>query len=229
MTTLRIAIVSLCLSLTLTLLVGSALADRGRYWDDTPPARGAKKGYVLDNRHHHNRYYPRAGYTTQSLPVNHLVVPFHKQRYHFYDGTWYLPSGAFFSVVLPPIGLTIPVLPRYYTTIWIGSVPYYYAAGTYYSWLPERRTYVVVEPPPTQDVVEETDVTEQLFIYPKDGQSEEQQATDRYECHSWAVKQTGFDPTMPGGNVPEAENANKRASYNRATKACLEARGYSVR
>lgn len=33
------------------------------------------------------------------------------------------------------------------------------------------------------------------FIYPSKGQSQDQQNRDRYECHSWAVSQTGFDPT----------------------------------
>lgn len=33
------------------------------------------------------------------------------------------------------------------------------------------------------------------FIYPKAGQSEQQQSKDRYECHEWAVSQTGFDPS----------------------------------
>ncbi len=35
---------------------------------------------------------------------------------------------------------------------------------------------------------------QQLFIYPTKGQSPEQQNRDRYECHTWAVQQTGFDP-----------------------------------
>ena len=35
------------------------------------------------------------------------------------------------------------------------------------------------------------------YIYPSKGQSPEQQNRDRYECHTWAVQQTGFDPTMP--------------------------------
>ncbi len=34
-----------------------------------------------------------------------------------------------------------------------------------------------------------------LFVYPSQGQSQEQQSRDRYECHIWAVQQTGFDPT----------------------------------
>lgn len=34
-----------------------------------------------------------------------------------------------------------------------------------------------------------------IFIYPAQGQSQSQLDKDRYECHSWAVQQTGFDPT----------------------------------
>ena len=37
--------------------------------------------------------------------------------------------------------------------------------------------------------------TGNMFIYPAKGQSQAQQNQDRYECHSWAVHQTGFDPT----------------------------------
>jgi len=38
---------------------------------------------------------------------------------------------------------------------------------------------------------------QQMFIYPDKGQSPEQQSRDRFECHTWAVQQTGFDPTAP--------------------------------
>lgn len=34
-----------------------------------------------------------------------------------------------------------------------------------------------------------------LYIYPKNGQSEKLQKRDRYECHVWAADQTGFDPS----------------------------------
>lgn len=37
----------------------------------------------------------------------------------------------------------------------------------------------------------------QQYVYPAKGQSAEQQKKDEYECHQWAVKQTGFDPTKP--------------------------------
>jgi YMGG-like Gly-zipper len=36
-----------------------------------------------------------------------------------------------------------------------------------------------------------------LLIYPAKGQSTEQLEKDRYECHRWAVGQSGFDPSKP--------------------------------
>jgi hypothetical protein len=35
-----------------------------------------------------------------------------------------------------------------------------------------------------------------VYFYPMQDQSEEQQDRDRYDCHVWAVKQTGFDPSQ---------------------------------
>jgi opacity protein-like surface antigen len=68
-----------------------------------------------------------------------------------------------------------------------------------------------------------------LLIYPKNGQSQEQQSADRYACHSWAQGQTGFDPTEPNSAASRSELAARRSDYRRAMSACLEARGYSVR
>jgi hypothetical protein len=34
-----------------------------------------------------------------------------------------------------------------------------------------------------------------VYFYPLQGQSEAQQDRDRYECFSWSVRQTGFDPS----------------------------------
>lgn len=43
---------------------------------------------------------------------------------------------------------------------------------------------------------------QQVFAYPNAGQSQEQQNKDRYECHQWAVAQTGFDPMAAPVAVP---------------------------
>ncbi|RLB70108.1 MAG: hypothetical protein DRH07_09295 [Deltaproteobacteria bacterium] len=34
-----------------------------------------------------------------------------------------------------------------------------------------------------------------MAVYPAKGQSAEQQKKDEFECHQWAVQQTGYDPT----------------------------------
>lgn len=41
-----------------------------------------------------------------------------------------------------------------------------------------------------------------VYFYPVQGHtiSDEQQDRDRYECNTWAVQKTGFDPSLP--NVP---------------------------
>ena len=54
----------------------------------------------------------------------------------------------------------------------------------------------------------------QIYMYPKNGQSEEQQRTDKLECQKWASDQVGL-----GSNGPD---------YRRAMVACVEGRGYSA-
>ncbi len=41
-----------------------------------------------------------------------------------------------------------------------------------------------------------------MYVYPAKGQSEQQLSTDRYQCHRWAVTETGFDPTDLGEAGP---------------------------
>jgi hypothetical protein len=66
-----------------------------------------------------------------------------------------------------------------------------------------------------------------VFLYPKNGQSSDQQAHDRYDCYRFAVAQSGFDPMRAGGApVPASE---MQSDYERAQSACFEARGYTSR
>jgi len=55
---------------------------------------------------------------------------------------------------------------------------------------PSRRPLAQREP-----VVDEAPPMPQVYFYPTQGQSPQQQDRDRYECYTWAVKQTGFDPS----------------------------------
>ena len=65
-------------------------------------------------------------------------------------------------------------------------------------------------------------------MYPKGGQTPEQQARDRAECHLWAVTQAGFDPTFAPTTSATGDSAKQRVDYFRAERACLEGRNYSV-
>jgi hypothetical protein len=211
--------------------------DAGRDWQRVSERRRytererheyEQRGYKYDTRYGHNRYYPPRGYMQRSLPGPHRVVPYRGHNYYYSSGIWYQRSGVSFSVVIPPIGIVVPILPPDYTTVWVGANPYYYGGGAYYAWRPAMSGYQVVEAPQDQNVYAEPDVPAELFIYPKLGQSEAQQDSDRYECHRWGVDQTGYDPTQPGGNVAPEQQANKFEDYQRAMKACFEGRGYSV-
>jgi hypothetical protein len=62
-----------------------------------------------------------------------------------------------------------------------------------------------------------------MYVYPAAGQSEEQTAEDRYQCHVWASDESDFDPTLGAGSRDDAEN------YTRAFTACMEARDYVVK
>lgn len=185
---------------------------------------------VLDDRYHHGHFYPPRGLIVHELPVGYRPYLFHGARYYFVGGIWYAPAPGGFVVVRPPVGLIVNVLPPFYTTVWFDGVPYYYADDVYYRWVPGEDGYEVVDPPSGADQPSAAPVvsSDDLMIYPKNGQSSSQQAADRYECHNWAKSQTHFDPTVPGGGVPASELAASRDQYRRAMIACLEGRGYSV-
>jgi hypothetical protein len=62
-------------------------------------------------------------------------------------------------------------------------------------------------------------------VSPRNGQSPDQLAKDRYECYQFAVKQSGFDPIHSAGPAPQQQQYD----YDRAQSGCFDARGYSVR
>jgi predicted lipid-binding transport protein (Tim44 family) len=46
-------------------------------------------------------------------------------------------------------------------------------------------------------------MAQELIIYPAQGQSEDQMEKDKFECYTWAKKETGFDPMqMPTATTP---------------------------
>jgi hypothetical protein len=188
------------------------------------------RGQVLDSRYNHGRYYPPMGTVRPSLPEGYRPYYRGGSRFYFSGGIWYAPRGPGFVVVAPPPGLVISVLPPFYSTVWIGGAPYYYADNVYYTWQPDQNGYAVVDPPDNADAPSAPPDSAQsdLIIYPKNGQSKEQQSADQFECHNWAKGQTGFDPTQSGGGVAPGSADASRGNYNRAMSACLQARGYQI-
>jgi hypothetical protein len=109
--------------------------------------------------------------------------------------------------------------------------PYYdsYYNSAYYEPAPvvdQEQPSVYAQPAPS---VSPSTTAGRIFIYPRKGQSEELQAKDRYECHSWGVSQTGYDPTQPTSGMPRAQLNQMRADYKRAMSACFDGRGYTMK
>jgi hypothetical protein len=207
---------------------GSAPAAQGR----SGPATGGAHQH-LDSRYSHNQYYYDRGYSVRRPPaggLGELRGP-GGGRYWYHGGHWYRWGGGAWVVWGAPIGFFVPFLPPYFTTVWWGGVPYYYANDTYYVWSDDQHQYEVVAPPQGVDTggTVQAPASDELFVYPRNGQSADQQAQDRYECHRWAVDNTGFDPTHAGGGAAPGQAVAKRNDYYRAQVACLEGRGYTVK
>ncbi len=67
------------------------------------------------------------------------------------------------------------------------------------------------------------------FIYPQKGQTKEQQELDEFQCHKWAVEQTGFDPTKSGQQPIATESAGGGEVVGGAAKgAALGAIGGAI-
>jgi hypothetical protein len=60
-----------------------------------------------------------------------------------------------------------------------------------------------VAPPPQRTVVQAPPAPPPVMVYPANGQTPEQLDRDKYECHVWAVQQSGFDPSR--SDVPPGE------------------------
>lgn len=200
-------------------IVGPPRGTQGRF---VPP----RDAYVVRNG--------RAPRVAPALPPAYRSYSWRGSNYYWGGGHWYRPYGGSYVVVGAPLGMFMPYLPGSYSTVWVGGSRYYYADGSYFSYEPMRRGYVVVRSPYRDDDEYYDDDEggrddrrdgrdDDLYIYPTRGQSEQQQADDRYQCHRWAVDQTHYDPT------DSEYDREDRSEYDRAISACLTGRGYSVK
>jgi hypothetical protein len=181
-----------------------------------------------DTRYHLDHYYPARGTRSGVLPNDRVIINRGGDRFYYSGGVWYRQSAGGYVVVHPPYHVFVPLLPPFYTTIWIGGFPYYYANDAYYVWRPDQGQYEVVPPPDDSGATTQPPPSSpDVFVYPKNNQTDAQQAQDKYECHKWAAAQSGFDPVQNTGGV--APDQSKRLEYQGAMGSCLEGRGYSVK
>jgi hypothetical protein len=147
---------------------------------------------------------------------------------------WYAPRGPGFVVIQPPIGLVINVLPPYYSTVWFGGNPYYYADNVYYTW---RRTKTatrwstrrITRMQPT--AAPDSPPVAERFDYLSQERSDEGSAGGG----SIRMLQLGEGPdglrshSAGRRNVQSGDADHARNNYNRAMSACLQGRGYQVK
>jgi hypothetical protein len=59
---------------------------------------------------------------------------------------------------------------------------------------------------------------EEPVVYPAKGQNAQQQEKDRFECYSWAKKQTGFDPTQQAQATQPPASGQKEGAVRGAAR-----------
>lgn len=171
--------------------------------------------------------HPSVGKRVTVLPNTRQTVRIGPESYQYSNGSFYRRSSNnqnSYVVISAPLNARVNQLPRGAVSFAIGSRRYFYTNFTYYLWDSNRRDYVVVAEPEGAEVevASASESTGELFVYPAQGQTEEQRDRDMYECYLWASEQTGFDPSAGSSDVTLASN------YRRANSACLEGRGYTV-
>lgn len=172
------------------------------------------------------RYYYPLGFRIMFLPRTHIRIFVHGLPYFYFGGVFYRYHSNGYIVVRAPIGAVVNVLPYGFIAFSLGGFTYYYVNDTYYLWDDNYAAYVVVEKPVAADEAIAAATEDRLFVYPNHGQNEEQQSTDRYECHRWAVHESHADPSL---DDEDDLSLHDKRNYKRAISACLEGRGYTVK
>lgn len=204
---------------------------RQGYYQDIPRRHGDDHPWQGRPDGHGNGWGPgpqyRPGHTVDHISDRYWKVPYRGADYFYSGGYWYRPHGGRYIVVAPPYGVRVNYLPPYAREVWLDGALFFLVADTYYQYLAGSREYVVVNPPigvPSPVPVAPANGGYDVVAYPMYGQGQEQQEQDRYQCHRWAVSQSGFDPAT----ATYAPAATVLSTYRRALGACFSGRGYSI-
>jgi hypothetical protein len=149
------------------------------------------------------------------LMLSLLVLP---QKVQAHGPGWFLPG----LIVGGAIGLSLAA-PRYYY-----PPPAYYYPPPAYSYPPPAYSYPPpgYVPPPLasvspRDENQNPPAGGRVFIYPRQGQTQEQQVKDSDECQIWTTNQSGYDPTKPlPAEIPQDQLGQSNGNFLRAMGAC---------
>jgi hypothetical protein len=153
------------------------------------------------------RYYPQRNYYYNRPFVS---VNFGGNYYRYQRGYFYRPYGAYFNIVVPPIGVRIATLPVGYRRVYVGPDPYYYYHGTYYR--QNTQGYEVVHPP-LGAVLDELPPGAKVTVidgrkyYELDGTFYEETITSDSDLQYTVVGTDGVLNTTSTGDQPDVEPA----------------------
>jgi len=132
----------------------------------TPVTRTVKplrpSRYWVPPKHRPLPYYYRPGYTIGTIPKVAVTVTLGSLVFYYADGIYYRRHNSGFMVIVPPIGLIVPVLPVGYTVFYLHGITYYYYADVYYVWDLHHRAYRVVDVPAVSDEYRPGDIVDTL-------------------------------------------------------------------
>lgn len=161
---------------------------------------------------------PPVGIIVPVLPAFYTRVWVGPYPYYYANDVYYVRGSQGYVVVDPPAG-TIALAPP------PGAANVPDNAVTELGPVSDGVPTVAATPVPNVSTAPAATLAQgggnQLFIYPRQGQTADQQNRDRSECNSWAIGQTGRAPAANGGAMD--------ADFQRAFGACLDGRGYTVK
>ena len=225
----KLFVASLVLALTAAVSPQVQAQARGHAARGGSPVRAGAPTH-MDGRFGHGHSYYDHGYAFRGAPRGSYDVHHGGEALSYDRSHWYRRDHGRSIIIGAPFGAFVPFLPWYYSTIWWDGIPYYYANDTYYTWNADQDQYEVIQPPAGIESAQPNPAPAigDLYVYPKNGQTADQQARDESECHHSSVDQIGFDPTVASEGLSDSDSADRRAAYQRALTACLESRNYSV-
>ena len=202
-----------------------AAQQRGM-WRGPPPGRVVQRP-LWDGGNWHGGWWPRV-YYYGSYPLFLAALPGVYATYWWGSVPYYYVNNVYYTWSAPDAGYVVTDPPPMLSNDDLGAIEA--EAG----FVDDTASTTAAPPPPADNPgpgygpgprygapppVQGTEI----YAYPRNGQSPDQQARDKFECHQWARQQSNYDPTNPGyGAAGGPEN------YRRAMIACLQARGYSA-